>query len=178
MVLKFEGFDLALPLSKLVRHTRSATFITLGLPRAPGSRSSEFAPFVKITTTGRLVLSYPVGQKAFRKVNENGGANVGVGVFQLTVTPNSGVTSDRANNVAWAANYAANMLATNMGFLQDAHTNFNQTQLLQATAATYDMGLGKHPRGSNISGNPNTIDVGTKPNNNYGSLVLGLMNCF
>ena len=63
MVLKFEGFDLALPLSKLVRHTRSATFITLGLPRTPGSRSSEFAPFVKIATTGRLVLSYPVGQK-------------------------------------------------------------------------------------------------------------------
>jgi len=99
-------------------------------------------------------------------------------VFQLTVTPNSGVTSDRANNVTWAAIYAANMLATNMGFLQDAHTDFNQTQRLQATAATYSMGLGKHPRGSNISGNPNTIDVGTKPNNNYGSLVSGLMNCF
>jgi hypothetical protein len=125
-----------------------------------------------------LLAAIGVLETDFRKVNENGGANVGVGVFQLTVTPNSGVTSDQANNVTWAANYAATMLATNMAFLQDAHTNFNQTQLLQATAATYNMGLGKHPRGRNISGNPNTIDVGTKPNNNYGSLVLGLMNCF
>jgi len=43
--------------------------------------------------------------------------------------------------------------------------------LFQATAASYNFGLG------NISGNPNTINIGTTKNN-YGSNVEQLMACF
>jgi hypothetical protein len=69
------------------------------------------------------------------------------------------------------ANYAANLLASNMATLAAAHPNLDAAHLLQATAASYNFGTG------NISGNPNTIDVGTA-GNNYGSNVLDLMDCF
>jgi hypothetical protein len=48
------------------------------------------------------------------------------------------------------------MLSSNMATLSAAFPNFNSGQLLQATAASYNFGT------SNISGNPNTIDVGWK----------------
>lgn len=64
------------------------------------------------------------------------------------------------------------MLATNMSTLSAKYPNLTTTQLLQATAASYNFGTG------NISGNPNTIDVGTT-GNNYGSNVLNIANnCF
>jgi len=111
-------------------------------------------------------------ETGFRNVNEKGGANVGVGIFQLTVKANSGVTAAQARNLTWAANYAANMLNWNANYLAEQFPNFTPTQLLQATAASYNLGPG------GIHGNPNRIDVGSKPNNNYGSLILLLMECF
>jgi hypothetical protein len=64
------------------------------------------------------------------------------------------------------------MLATNLDTLAIQHQNLTQTQLLQATAASYNFGT------PNISGNPKTIDKGTT-GNNYGSNVLKLIfNCF
>jgi hypothetical protein len=51
------------------------------------------------------------------------------------------------------------MLSSNNAALATAHPNFNAAQLTQATAASYNMGLGRD--GKNFSGNPNTIDVGT-----------------
>jgi hypothetical protein len=119
-----------------------------------------------------LLAAIGVLESNFRNVNENGGANVGVGVFQLTVSPGSGVTAVQAGDLTWASNYAANMLNNNTNYLAAKFPNFTPTQLLQATAASYNIGRG------GISGNPNTIDGGTKPHDNYGSLVLELMNCF
>jgi hypothetical protein len=66
---------------------------------------------------------------------------------------------------------AAARLINNANALAAAHPNLTTTQLLQATAASYNFGTG------NISGNPNTIDVGTT-GNNYGSNVMDLMTCF
>ena len=63
------------------------------------------------------------------------------------------------------------MLATNMATLGAKYPNLSPAQLLQATAASYNFGTG------NISGNPNTIDVGTT-GNNCGSNVVNLMDCF
>jgi hypothetical protein len=62
------------------------------------------------------------------------------------------------------------MLATNMNYLSNAFS-FTPSQLLQATAASYNLGRG------GISGNPNTIDVGST-GGNYGSTVVGMMACF
>ena len=75
------------------------------------------------------------------------------------------------SNVDLTPFVAANMLATNMATLAAQHQNLNATELLQATAASYNFGTG------NISGNVCTIDVGTA-GNNYGSNVLDLMDCF
>jgi hypothetical protein len=63
------------------------------------------------------------------------------------------------------------MLHSNMTALSRAFPNFTPPQLLQATAASYNLGI----RG--ISGHPNTIDVGSA-HNNYGSNVVQLMSCF
>lgn len=99
----------------------------------------------------------------------------GYGVFQLTVSAATGITTAQAGNLTFAANSAAQILNSNMAILAANFPNFTPTQLLQATAASYNFGTG------NISGNPNTIDWGTAPGGaagNYGSNILGLMNCF
>ena len=97
---------------------------------------------------------------------------MGVGYFQITVAPGSGVTAEQASNLAWAADYAANKLASNMQDLAAKFPNFTSYQLLQATAASWNLGPG------GISGNPNTIDVGTTPDGHYGRNALELMSCF
>ena len=112
-----------------------------------------------------------IRESGFSNKNEADGAGVGVGVFQITVSSSSGVTAGQAGSLTWSANYAANLLNNNMKTLANNFPNLTPDQLLQATAASYNFGTG------NISGNPNTIDVGTA-HNNYGSNILGLMTCF
>jgi RHS repeat-associated protein len=119
-----------------------------------------------------MLAAVGIVESGFKDVNEKDGAGVGVGVFQITVSANSGVTAAQANNLTWAANYAGNMLSSNMHYLAGRFPKFTATQLLQATAASYNLGPG------GISGNPATIDEGSKPNGNYGALVLLIMNCF
>jgi hypothetical protein len=102
-------------------------------------------------------------------------AGVGVGVFQITVSPTSGVTAAQAGNLTWAANYAGNLLSSNMSYLGNKFPNFTPDQLLQATAASYNMNP-YNPK--NFTGNPNTIDDGTA-NGNYGTNVVQIMeHCF
>jgi RHS repeat-associated protein len=118
-----------------------------------------------------MLAAIGVRESGFQNLNEKDGAGVGVGVFQITVSGKSGVTPAQAGDLTWAANWAAKLLNSNMDTLAAAHQNLNPRQLLQATAAAYNFGT------KNISGNPNTIDVGTA-RNNYGSNVLNLMDCF
>ena len=84
---------------------------------------------------------------------------MGRGTFQIDLGGNPGVSQAQAFNPSYSSNFAANMLSTNGAALAAQHPNFNGAQLAQATAASYNMGLGKN--GKNFSGNPNTIDVGT-----------------
>lgn len=100
----------------------------------------------------------------------------GIGIFQIT---NPTVPWMESMNPMWAASYAANMLASNMNDLAAKFPNFTASQLLQATAASYNFGT------KNISGNPATIDWGTSPGGrahpelgNYGSDILLLVDCF
>jgi len=118
-----------------------------------------------------LLAAIGVRESGFRNVNEQDGSGVGGGVFQITVSRSSGVTAQQAGNLTWAANYAANMLSSNLTTLSSKFPNFDPAHLLQATAASYNFGTG------NISGNPDTIDVGTT-GGNYGSNVVQLMDCF
>lgn len=120
----------------------------------------------------KAMASISKRKSGFKSTSEKDGAGVGVGVFQITVSKTSGVTAKQAGNLSWAANYAANMLNSNANYLAGKFPQLTADQLSQATAASYNLGTG------NISGNPATIDVGSKPNDNYGSLILQLMNCF
>jgi RHS repeat-associated protein len=117
-----------------------------------------------------LLAAIGVRESGFTNVAQSGGG-LGAGVFQIDAGANSFVTSAQAYNVTYATNFAAAMLSGNMASLAASYPNLDQTQLLQATAASYNFGAG------NISGNPNTIDVGTT-GNNYGQNVLDLMSCF
>lgn len=106
----------------------------------------------------------------FQNIDQIGGGQ-GRGVFQIDLGAHPNVTEAQANDVTWAANYAAQLLASNQQTIANNHPNFTPPQLLQATAASYNFGTG------NISGNPNTIDQGST-GNNYGSNVVNLMSAF
>jgi Transglycosylase SLT domain len=117
-----------------------------------------------------LLAAIGVRESGFQNVSQSGGG-LGAGVFQIDLGANPNVTAAQAFNVPFAANYAAGLLASNSAYLASAFPSFTPGQLLQATAASYNFGVG------NISGNPATIDQGST-NNNYGSNVVGLMQCF
>jgi RHS repeat-associated protein len=118
-----------------------------------------------------MLAAIGIRETGFQNVREKGGGP-GVGVFQITVNNKTNVTAAQAQDLTWAASQAANMLNWNMNYLANKFPNFTPDQLAQAAAAGYNF----NPV-TNISGNPNTIDVGTT-NNNYGANILLLMNCF
>lgn len=117
-----------------------------------------------------MLAAIGIRETNFVTMNETGGGN-GRGVFQIDIGENPNVTEAQANDLGFAADFAANMLAQNRATLAAAHPNFNSAQLDQATAASYNFGT------SNISGNPDTIDQGTT-GNNYGSNVMGMSGAF
>jgi len=117
-----------------------------------------------------LVAAIGVRETGFQNVWQSG-AGWGAGVFQIDLGENPGVGVSQAFNVVYAANYAAGVLAGNQAVLSAEFPGFTGPQLLQATAASYNLGVG------GISGNPETIDVGSA-GNDYGSNVVGLMQCF
>lgn len=125
-----------------------------------------------------MLAAVAVRESGVQDVNEQDGAGVGVGVFQITVAnnnqnPANGPTAAEANNLGWAASYATQLLSSTMAYLGKKFPNFTPTQLLQATAASYNISY----KPGNFTGNPNTIDAGTA-HGNYGSNVLQLMSCF
>jgi hypothetical protein len=116
-----------------------------------------------------LLAAIALRETDFRNIDQANG--LGRGWFQIDLGAHPSVTWAQAHDLTFAANYAANILATNMATLARDFPNFTHDQLLQATTASYNFGTG------NISGNPATIDQGTT-GNNYGSNVLNLAKAF
>ena len=116
----------------------------------------------------RMLAAIGVRESGFRDIDEIGSGK-GWGVFQLT--NQKGVSYKQAHDLAFAANYAAKMLAGDRRYLARKFPKFTPAQLDQAVAASYNFGP------DDISGNPATIDQGTTWNN-YGQSVLNVMNCF
>jgi hypothetical protein len=139
--------------------------------RALGLESTFQSAVQGTSIPWQLLAAIAIRETGVLNTTEVDGAGVGVGIFQITVSPTSGVTAAQAGNSTFAANWAATLLSNNMATLSSEYPNLSSSQLLQATAASFNFGTG------NISGNPNTIDVGSA-GNNYGSNVLGLINCF
>jgi RHS repeat-associated protein len=94
-----------------------------------------------------LLAAIGVRETGFQNIAQIGGGQ-GAGLFQIDLGQNPNVTSAQAYNIPFAANFAANMLATNGAALAAAHPNLNPTQLLQATAASYNLGRRGHKRQS------------------------------
>ena len=117
-----------------------------------------------------LLAAIGIRETGFQNVWQSGNG-WGAGVFQIDLSEHPNVTVAQVFNVSWAANSAAGMLAGNESTLSAEFPNLTAAQLLQATATSYNLGVG------GISGNPSTIDVGT-PGGDYGSNVVGLMQCF
>jgi RHS repeat-associated protein len=140
------------------------------LNRATAAESTLTAATANTAITWQFLAAIGIRESGFQNITEVDGAGLGVGVFQISV-PGSGLTAAQARNLTTGANYAAQLLNSNLNTLIANYPNLMSMQLLQATAASFNFGTG------NISGNPNTIDVGTT-GGNYGSNVLGLLNCF
>ena len=77
----------------------------------------------------------------------------------------------KATYLSWAATWAMNYLRTNYSQLAARNLGFDPAHFTQALAASYNFGTG------NISGDPDKIDYKTD-DNNYGSNILDLMECF
>jgi hypothetical protein len=127
-----------------------------------------------------MLAAIGIRESGFLEGSENDGAGLGVGVFQITVknpfpTANgSGVSYAQASNLTWAANWSAQTLNSNMAYLANKFSNFTPSQLLQATAASFNLNPYKP---GNFTSNPSTIDAKTALGN-YGSNVIQLMSCF
>jgi hypothetical protein len=117
-----------------------------------------------------LLMAVGVRETGFMNIAQQGGG-FGRGVFQIDLGAHPNVSAAQAFDVSFSAQYAAGLLAHNSSVIANQHPKLTSAQLLQATAASYNFGIG------NISGNPATIDVGTT-GNNYGSNVINLMDCF
>jgi len=166
--------------------------LTTAVPKTPVigmlaalSRAEDDESYFEDAVTGtdiswQMLAAIAIRESGVQDVNENDGAGVGVGIFQITVknnnqNPKNGPTVNEANNLMWSANYAAQLLNSNLAYLAKQFPNFTASQLLQATAASYNMNPYKP---GNFTGNPNTIDKGTA-GGNYGSNIMNLMNnCF
>jgi len=86
-----------------------------------------------------LLAAIGVRETGFRDINQIGGGD-GRGVFQIDIGKHPDVSEAQANDLNFAANYAANLLQQNMQTLANNFPNFTPAQLEQATAASYNSG--------------------------------------
>ncbi|WP_263418066.1 RHS repeat-associated core domain-containing protein [Terriglobus albidus] len=146
-----------------------------GVKRADASSAAINDAASKNNVPAALIDAIGMEETDFSSVQEKtqgGGTGPGMGVFQLTNQP--GVSKEQAFSIPFSANHTAQSLSKNMVKFANKFPALTPTQLLQATAASHNIGPG------GISGNPATIDNGTHgtPDGHYGASVVGLMNCF
>jgi hypothetical protein len=120
-----------------------------------------------------MIAAIGIRETNFENIPQIGGGG-GHGVFQIDITENPAVRASLAYDLFWAARWVAQSLASNMAALAAKFPHFTGTHLLQAAAASLNLGM------KNISGNPRTIDVGTRPltRQNYGMSVLTVIQCY
>ena len=167
------------PTAGLAMPTGNAAQCSRGLSLARGDRASVNralaaravlqAAATRYGIDWKFLAAIGIRETGFRNIDNPNPKDPGWGYFQLTRQP--GVSYAQARDLTFSANYAARMLANNMRYLRSRYPRFTQAQLLQATAASYNFGT------DDVSGNPNTIDVGTT-RNNYGQSIVLMMNCF
>ena len=141
--------------------------------RAKAAKATLQAAAKKHGIDWRILAAIGVRESQFRNVDNPDPGDPGQGVFQLT--RQKGVTAKQAHDLAFSANYAAQMIANNIRYMKRKFPKFNQTQVVHAAIAAYNFGT------DDISGNPETIDVKTTGHDKgrpYGESVLLAANCF
>jgi hypothetical protein len=134
-----------------------------------------------------LLAAIGVQESGFSNVHEASGG-LGVGVFQIDLGQNPGVSAKQAGNLGWAANWAASTLANSAARIAKALPGVSSDIYLFSwmTAASWNTGWGgqvrRYRNGESPDYHTSPIDPRGTPNrrykNNYGSVVLGLMDCF
>jgi RHS repeat-associated protein len=128
----------------------------------------------------QMIAAIGIRETGFVNKSEVDGTGVGVGIFQITVKPTSGITATQASDLSMAAYWVLNRLRETSSKLVDMNLDYDSAQFDQALAASYNM----YPSSKNFTGDPNTIDEGTTDSRgknypgNYGSNILDLMDCF
>jgi len=117
-----------------------------------------------------LLASIGVQESNFQTGQQAGNGSA-YGVFQIDLSRNPGVTETEADNLGWAADWTASYLSQSETYLVQTFPDWTPDQVLQGTAASYNLGR------YDFSGNQNTIDVGST-GGDYGSSVVNLMSCF
>ena len=146
---------------------------TDSITRALAAESTLKAAVKGTNISWEMLAAIGVRESGFEDLAEKDGAHLGVGVFQQSVGDGFKTTADQAHDLTFSANATAKELNDNFVYLQ-AKWSFTPAQLLQATAASYN--LGTDPT-KGISGNPDTIDAGSS-GAPYGANILALMKCF
>jgi RHS repeat-associated protein len=150
------------------------------------NRAWADTPVFDAAAAGTAINGFTLGAIAIREsgvrdINQGGGGG-GVGVFQIGLTRNPGVTVAQANSLSWAATWAAQYLNSNLvGLLNKIPLATNPgADYLWMDAASYNTGLQGQINRYNNGQSP---DYHTAPQgndlygNNYGSNILGLANC-
>jgi hypothetical protein len=126
-----------------------------------------------------LLAAIAIRETGFRNIHQTNGQ--AVGIFQIDLGQNPGVTGAQASNPAWAAKYLSGTAAA----LANSYPNLAGGAALggssdfsgaftRAWADTYNLGLGGVKAFLNAGLDP---DLGTT-GENYGQNMLQLMQCF
>lgn len=107
------GLRTALPVGPGTSAVVAAQLRLDALGRA-GAQTGVLAGSTVSCVDWSLLAAIGVRETGFINTTEADGAGVGVGIFQITVSPTSGVTAAQAGDIAWAANWAAKLLLSNM----------------------------------------------------------------
>ncbi|MBI4480443.1 MAG: hypothetical protein HY651_10515 [Acidobacteria bacterium] len=123
----------------------------------------------------RMLAAIGIRESQFANVSEVGGGQ-GRGVFQIDLGQNPGVTEEQAEDIYWAADWAANRLASNARSLANSFSDLNAQTLIHATASSYNHGLGQVR--TNIR-NGVSLDLNSQgEDNGYGRNIMDIMQCF
>ena len=112
----------------------NAIQMVAALNRATADESALTAATANTSISWTILAAIGIRESAFQNINQSGGQ--GVGIFQIDVGQNPSVTAGQAGDPVWAANFAAQMLNSNMAYLSGKFANLTPDQLLQATAAS------------------------------------------
>jgi RHS repeat-associated protein len=167
-----QGLETALPVSSGTNASVGAQLRLDALGRAGGQTGTLAAAAGAHNVDWTILAGIALRESGFNNVVQANGN--GVGIFQIDLGKNPGVTVGQAMDMSWAANWAAATLSANASALSNTFPGMTGAALQHAVAASYNRGLGGVTRDLRGGLSPDAHTT----NHNYGSNVLDLASCF